>query len=299
MNNTNLDTGLRMHHDDPKEFNRSLQEMAKERKLLFLADEREPKEGLERLAAKNRPVRARPKTLQQVHIGRAERELASGGSYSWVADIRNRVSVAKSLARNQAEFTQILRMLGVDIADNSRNAKRDDWIYSLADAPSRRVSGERLGLLFSKETVLRQMRRSGAYRPDARSSKEILRNARDAVLVNDLEDLSELSEALRTCAYHGASSIHECESKLDALRKRAERSEGRTRSSLLQKAEALESAKNYMEAHSLLPVRISKTSTPKAASRTTALKGKSGKGMADTNPTRERQQEQTQERDQR
>ena len=36
VNNTNLETGKRMHHDDPKELNRSLQKMAKERELLSL-----------------------------------------------------------------------------------------------------------------------------------------------------------------------------------------------------------------------------------------------------------------------
>lgn len=116
VNNTNLETGKRMHHDDPKELNRSLQKMAKERELLFFSEVPEPAEGLERLAVKERGREARPKTMQQIHIGRVERGLAEAGSYSWVADIRNRVSVAKSLARNVDEFAQLLRMLGVDIA---------------------------------------------------------------------------------------------------------------------------------------------------------------------------------------
>lgn len=197
MNNTNLETGKRMHHDDPKELNRSLQKMAKERELLFFYEVPEPAEGLERLAVKERGREARPKTMQQIHIGRVERELAEAGSYSWVADIRNRVSVAKSLARNVDEFAQLLRMLGVDIAGNSRNARRDDWVFSLSDAPARRVSGERLGLLFSKETIQRQLARAGSYHPDAKSSRELLRNAHNAILVNDLEDLSDLSRALR------------------------------------------------------------------------------------------------------
>ena len=104
VNNTNLETGRRMHHDDPKEFNRRLQEMAKERKLLYLTDAREPTEGLDRFASQTQPEKVRPKTLQQIYVGRAERELVESGSYSWVADIRNRVSVATSLARNLGQL---------------------------------------------------------------------------------------------------------------------------------------------------------------------------------------------------
>lgn len=276
VNNTNLVTGRRLQTRFPLDLNRDLQEMARERELRYLTDEPEPIEGLERLAAMQYGRKPRPKTMQQIHLGRAEVELAKSGAYSWVADIRNRVSVAKSLARSEDEFTQILGLLGVDVADNSQTAKRDDWIYSLADAPTRRVSGERLGLLFSKETVLRQMNRSGTYRPDARTSSAILSNAREAVLVNNLDDLSKLSSALRTCAYHGVSSIQECTHKLEALRRRIESADGRERFALMRKADELEAARNYMESHNLLPARIAsnksrtsaKRSVPHAAKRT-------------------------------
>ncbi len=256
VNNTNLVTGRRLQTRFPLDLNRDLQEMARERELRFLTDEPEPTEGLERLAAVQHGRKPRPKTMQQIHVGRAEMELVKSGAYSWVADIRNRVSVAKSLARSEGEFTQILGLLGVDVADNSRSAKRDDWIYSLADAPTRRVSGERLGLIFAKETVLRQLARASHGRPDVRTSKEILRNARDAVLVNDLVELGELSSALRTCAYHGVSSIQECTRKLEALRRRIENADGRERGALMRKADELEGARDYMESRNLLPVRI-------------------------------------------
>lgn len=256
VNNTNLQTGRRMHHDDPKEFNRRLQEMARDRELLFLTDDPEPSEGLDRLAAMGRKPKARPRTMQQIHIGRVERELIEAGTYSWVADIRNRVSVAKSLARNEAEFHQVLDLLGVSASDNSRSAKRDDWVFSLVDAPTRKVSGERLGLLFAKETIVRQMVRAQSYRPDAKTSQELLRNARNAVLLNDLAELDELSASLRTCAYQGVSSIEECDRKLSAMRKSLASAEGKRLVKLEAEIESLESAKEYMEDRSLLPMRI-------------------------------------------
>lgn len=299
VNNTNLETGRRLQTRFPLDLNRDLQEMARDRDLRFLTDDPEPKEGLERLAAMQHGRNPRPKTMQQMHIGRAESELVSAGAYSWVADIRNRVSVAKSLARSEGEFTKILGMLGVDVTGNSRSAKRDDWIYSLADAPTRRVSGERLGLLFAKETVLRQLARASHEHPDARTSKEILRNARDAILVNDLVELGELSSALRTCAYHGASSIQECTRKLAALRRRIERSDGRERDALMRKAAELEGARDYMKSHNLLPVRISSGKSSSSSKQPVIQAVKPHSEQCEQSRTTEQSREPTQDRSER
>lgn len=299
VNNTNLVTGRRLQTRFPLDLNRDLQEMARERELRFLTDDPEPTEGLERLAAMQHGKKPRPKTMQQLHIGRAECELVSAGAYSWVADIRNRVSVAKSLARSEGEFVRVLGMLGVDVADNSRSAKRDDWIYSLADAPTRKVSGERLGLLFAKETVLRQLARAAREHPDARTSKEILRNARNAVLVNDLVELGELSSALRTCAYHNASSVQECTSKLAALRKRIERTDGHERDGLERKAAELEVATEYMKSHNLLPMRISTSKNSAAMKQPDIQVGKPHSEQRERSRAAEQSQEPTQKRSER
>lgn len=296
VNNTNLETGRRLQTRFPLDLNRDLQEMARDRDLRFLTDDPEPKEGLERLAAMQHGRKPMPRTMQQMHIGRAESELVSAGAYSWVADIRNRVSVAKSLARSESEFTQILGMLGVDVADNSRSAKRDDWIYSLADAPTRRVSGEKLGLLFAKETVLRQLARASHEHPDARTSKEILKNARDAVLVNDIVELGELSSALRTCAYHGVSSIQECTRKLTAMRRRIERADGRERDGLMRKAAELEAARDYMESRNLLPARIAPIKPSASAKHPAIQAGKSSSEQGERTRANEQSREPAQDR---
>lgn len=262
VNNTNLMTGRRLQTRFPLDLNRDLQEMARERELRFLTDEPEPTEGLERLATAQHGRKLRPKTMQQIYIGRAERQLIAEGSYSWVADIRNRVSVATSLARNQEEFHQVLGLLGVTASDNSRSARRDDWVFSLVDEPSKKVSGERLGLLFAKETIVRQLSRAQSYRPDAKSSRELLRNARNAVLLNDLQELDALSASLRTCAYHGVSSIEECDRKLSAMRRSLGSANEKRAVRLATEIEGLETAKEYMAAHELMPTRICLQSKP-------------------------------------
>ena len=135
VNNTDLVTERRLQTPDPLELNRSLQELAEERGYRFMRDEvvRESDEGPAR--------KATPSTMQRVYERRAEREIAKEGGYSWVADIRNRVTVAKALARNEDEFMAVLATLEVDVSQNSEKSWRRDWIYSLADHPTWRIGG--------------------------------------------------------------------------------------------------------------------------------------------------------------
>lgn len=124
VNNTNVVTGRRMHTDNPLDLNRALQEMAAERGLRALSNERpEPSTGFQRLAANKGEPRAKARTLQETYRSRAERRAEAAGGYSWVADIRNRVGIAKGLARNEQEFRSILVMMGVGIEDNPPPAR--------------------------------------------------------------------------------------------------------------------------------------------------------------------------------
>ena len=86
-----------------------------------------------------------PRSRQAIYFGRAEREIMRSGGYSWVGDIRARVALAKNTSRTEGEFRVALAKLGISVEDNSEKARRDDWIFALADDPAKRVSGERLG----------------------------------------------------------------------------------------------------------------------------------------------------------
>ena len=94
VNNTNLATGNRFQNPDPRQMQASIQRLAEERGLSFFVDVSD--EEKRRSAAKGR---AAPKTRQAVYVRRAEREIAGKGGYSWVADIRNRVAIAKRTAK--------------------------------------------------------------------------------------------------------------------------------------------------------------------------------------------------------
>ncbi len=131
------------------------------------------------------------------------------GGYSWVGDIRARVALAKTTARDEAEFLGILDALGVHVADNSAKARRDNWVFSLAEEPSKKVSGERLGFVYGKEMLRRRFERGGAYRPTDTSAARIREAAERALELNDLSELSRLSSALETCAKFDVESIEE------------------------------------------------------------------------------------------
>ena len=150
VNNANLRTGYRMQTQHPEDLNRDLQDMARER-----------------------AGAGGPRSRRSVYLGQAEKEIMRSGGYSWVGDIRARVALAKTTARDEAEFFGILDALGVHVADNSAKARRDDWVFSLAEEPSKKVTGERLGFVYGKEMLRRRFEREGAYRPTDASTARI------------------------------------------------------------------------------------------------------------------------------
>lgn len=218
VNNTNLETGYRMHTEHPEDLNRDLQEMARERGLSGLSNDIEPKRGSKKLS---------PRSRQAVYFGQAEKGIIRNGDYSWVADIRARVALAKNTSRSEAEFFEALDRFGIDVADNSAKARRDDWIFSLADQPSKKVSGERLGYTFGKQMLSGRFARQEAYHPTPKSEGEIRRRAIGAVALNDLQDLSRLSAVLETCAKFDIRYMEDFNSRLATLTRRGnEDSEG-------------------------------------------------------------------------
>lgn len=169
------------------------------------------------------------------------------GGYSWVGDIRARVALAKTTARDEAEFLGILDALGVHVADNSAKTRRDDWVFSLAEEPSKKVSGERLGFVYGKEMLCRRFEREDAYRPTDASAARIRGAAERALELNDLSDLSRLSSALETCAKFDVESIEEFGLRMATLERRGQAGgEGYRR---------LEAARAYMAENGLMPLK--------------------------------------------
>ena len=244
VNNANLRTGYRMQTQHPEDLNRDLQDMARERGLSGLSNDRSPGPPSR---ARGRTGAGGPRSRRNVYLGRAEKEIMRSGGYSWVGDIRARVALAKTTARDEAEFLGILDALGVHVADNSAKARRDDWVFSLAEEPSKKVSGERLGFVYGKEMLRRRFEREGAYRPTDASAARIREAAERALELNDLSELSRLSSALETCAKFDVESIEEFGLRMATLERRGQAGgEGYRR---------LEAARDYMAMNGLMPLK--------------------------------------------
>ena len=222
VNNTNLQTGRRLQDPDPGALNRSLQAMAAERGLHHF-DSARKQEGVA-ARADRRDSRQRPKSLQCEHVGRAEAELLLQGKYSWTADIRDRVRIARGVARNEAEFRGLLASLGVEVSDNSPHAPRRDWVYSFADYPSRRISGEKLGLDYGRERLLSILGDGGMARLNAASEVEVARIAKEAVAVGNLGELKLLSQAVSLVESKGVTTLAD----LEAFEKSADDTDAKT-----------------------------------------------------------------------
>ena len=253
VNNTNLETGRRLHIPNALDMNRSLQEVARARGLTAFDNEM-PKGRVGQSDPRTPP---RPRTRWATYINKAERGILDAGAYSWVSDIRNRVSVAKVLSRNEGEFMRILELLEIKVAENSSQAPREDWIFSLADQPSKKVSGERLGMTFGKIALTERFERIGSYHPDAASSRAILSMATDAVEINDVAELGGLAKAVETNARYSIGSSADYGRRIETLQRRMERETGsKAAAKCAERIQELAEAREYASRHSLVPDEV-------------------------------------------
>lgn len=247
VNNTNLKTGNRMQTRNPLELNRALQDMARERGLSGLSNESKAKSGMERLAEKEHG-RKMPSKRQDVHMSRAEHEIVAEGGYSWVSDIRCRVGIAKELSRSDAEFRQVLGLLGIEISPASTRGGRDDWVYSMRESPKCKVSGGKLGYAYTKQAVGRSF---GGKSLEGMSNREVLKAARSAIALESLSDLQDLAGALETCSKYGIASRADATTRARAMEAKAEQSFSDPRA--IAAATEIREAAQVLAAYGLLP----------------------------------------------
>ena len=202
VNNVNLATGKRLREDDPRALKKAAQELARKMGLSFFGDAPEGPRG----NAKS-DKSYRPRTKQRVYKRKAEAEIEAKGEYSWVGDIRSRVAIAKGIANFEQEFRSMLRGMGVEVSDNSPKARRRDWLYSRADYPTRRVSGEKMGLSFGKQAMQEAFAQGPVGMLSAKTAHEIASIARTATEIRDLEELCELSNLVEVCSRTGSHSV--------------------------------------------------------------------------------------------
>lgn len=273
VNNTNLATGHRMQEPDPRAVKRSVQRLARGMGLSWFEDAPHP-EGTKRARS--------AASKQRVHVGRAEKELEDKGAYSWVADIRARVSIARMVARNEEEFRSVLKAMGLDVNDNSAKAPRRDWVYSFDDRPTLRVSGEKMGLSFGREALERRLSSGSMGHLADATEREVLRIAASAYEVGDIAELRRLSDAVSVCEALGAQSIDD----LVAAESRLPRG--------LDPAK-LAAAVEYMTEKELLPAnRMPLTHEPRRSAQQKPWEKNQPDWMKDRKPNERRQEQPSQ-----
>ena len=157
-------------------------------------------------------------------MSRAEHEIVAEGGYSWVSDIRCRVGIAKELSRSDAEFRQVLGLLGIEISPASTRGGRDDWVYSMRETPKCKVSGGKLGYAYTKQAVGRSF---GGTSLEGMSNREVLKAARNAIALESLSDLQDLASALETCSKYGIASRADATTRARAMEARLVRAAAR------------------------------------------------------------------------
>lgn len=192
VNNTNVSNLRRLQDPDPRALKLSAQRLAKDMGLSYLKD-----------APKGAAAPPR-RTLQRTYVRRAEAELSRRGLYSWVADIRSRMEIARAVARDESDFRSLLGEMGVAVADNSPRADWRDWVYSLADAPTRRISGESLGLSYGRDRLLSRFA-SGASALASEGGRRLAEAADTATIKIDSRAIA--SRRQRYCIFDNGATV--------------------------------------------------------------------------------------------
>ena len=239
VNNTNLDTGRRLQDPDPGALNGSLQRISRDAGLTHFVG---------RLDGA-----ARDEThYRRKAVDRPEASLARRGEYSWVADIRARVDVARGIAKNPEDFQGALREMGVNVRESA--SRKGDWVYSLAGTPSRQVTGSKLGASYTRREVTGWLRSPTRSAPGPVTVRNVREVASGAIEVEDLRELVALSEAVSVISRGGFRSLSAMDSAASRMRSMPNREATVAR---------LERARQYCAEHGILPEK----STPQPSRR--------------------------------
>lgn len=231
VNNTNLDTGRRLQDPDPGALNGSLQRIARDAGLTHFVGR------IDGAARDETHYRRRA-------VDRTEASLARRGEYSWVADIRARVDVARGIAKGPEDFQQALREMGVNVRESA--SRKGDWVYSLAGTPSRQVTGSKLGASYTRREVTGWLRSPTRRAPGPVTVRNVREVAAGAIEVKDLRELVALSEAVSVVSRGGFRSLSAMDSAASRMRGMPNREATVAR---------LERARQYCAEHGILPER--------------------------------------------
>ena len=125
------------------------------------------------------------------------------------------MSVYRDEGRGEHDFVALLGRMGI-VVEPSRS-REGDWVYSLADTPTRRVTGTRMGSAYTRSGVSSAMRTAmrGAS-PEA--AERIVRLANGTIEVRDLRELGELVRAVGFVSRNNLRSLAEMDRAISRSR---------------------------------------------------------------------------------
>ena len=223
---------------------------------------------------------------KNVHMSRAEHEVVSEGGYSWVSDIRCRVGIAKKLSRSDAEFRQVLGLLGIEVSPASTRGGRDDWVYSMRETPKCKVTGGKLGYAYTKQAVGRSF---GETSLEGMSNREVLKAARNAIALESLSDLQDLASALETYSKYGIANRADAITRARAMEAKAEQSFSDSRA--IAAAAEIREASQILASYGLLPEKGEPRMHPNDGRRRASAHASNGRNKElETTPQHQREQ---------
>lgn len=241
VNNTNLETGKRLHFSNAqvRALGTSLCDISRELGLSYFEVEELEHDGrtilqrTRKVPSKDKPgAYDRRPSAQEVYRTQTERKLASQGKLSWKEELRENIKIACNLATDMDGLREALAEMG--IVTELRRGKRALpgellFYYPNPDVPleqnKRKVSGQRLGRKFTPDGLSDQMKLSYYQRLAADDRDE----ARVISLVSDINtfhldaaadiDLVDVSRAFAAISEFRIQNVEDARDWLGRLQK--------------------------------------------------------------------------------
>lgn len=141
--------------------------------------------------------------------------------------------------------------MGVELSLNSPNARRRDYLYALADHPSRKVGSEKLGWPYGKGALEHEWLMLSPFREE--KLREI---AEHAIRVRDLDELRRLARIVETLKDSNTALINGIDREIMWFEHRAKSSDSQQgRNDAVEKLERLRQARQLAAEHHMPPER--------------------------------------------
>lgn len=109
-----------------------------------------------------------------------------------------------------------------DVTTEPSRSRKGDWVYALADTPTRRITGAKLGSAYTRRGITDAVGSPTRRRATPETAKRIVGTAKDAIEVRDLGELREFARATDFVSRNRVGSLAEMDRAIARARSRSE-----------------------------------------------------------------------------